>query len=103
MPEYTITTALACLGVVLWELLWARTGLFRTAQYWLSMAIVFAFQVLVDGWLTKLANPIVLYAPGQMLGIRFGLDIPIEDFGFGFVLVTAVLIRWERAKKRHAS
>jgi len=103
MPEYTIATGLACLGVVLAELLWARTGLFRTAQYWASLAIVFGFQVLVDGWLTKLADPIVFYAPERMLGVRFPLDIPVEDFGFGFVLVTAALIRWERAKKRQAS
>lgn len=100
MPEYTVATVGACLLVVLGEVLWARTGIFRRGQYWLAMAIVFAFQVLVDGWLTKLSDPIVLYAPRQMLGVRFPLDIPIEDFGFGFALVTAVLVLWERAKRR---
>ena len=100
MPEYTVATVVAVAAVVAAELLWARTGLFRRAQYWLAMAIVFFFQVLVDGWLTKLSDPIVNYAPAQMLGVRFPLDIPVEDFGFGFALVTAVLIGWERAKER---
>ena len=103
MPEYTIATAVGVVAVVVWELRWARTGLFRTAHYWVAMAIVFGFQVLVDGWLTKLGDPIVLYAPGQMLGLRFPLDIPVEDFGFGFVLVTATLIGWELAKRRQAA
>ena len=103
MLEYTIATVVACAVVVLVELLWAKTGIFATAQYWLAMLIVFAFQVLVDGWLTKLSDPIVLYAPGQLSGIRFGWDIPVEDFGFGFALVTAVLIIWERGKQRAAA
>jgi len=100
MPEYTVATVIAVILVVLAELFWARTGIFRTLQYWLSMAIVFAFQVLVDGWLTKLTDPIVLYAPAQMLGVRWPWDIPIEDFGFGFALVTAVIIAWKLLERR---
>lgn len=100
MPEYTVATVMAVILVVLAELSWARTGIFRTLQYWLAMAIVFAFQVLVDGWLTKLSDPIVLYAPEQMLGVRWPWDIPIEDFGFGFALVTAVIIAWKLLERR---
>ncbi|WP_269451913.1 hypothetical protein [Tessaracoccus coleopterorum] len=68
MPEYTAATLLAMAVVVLVELLLARTGIFRTAQYWLALAIMFAFQVLVDGWLTKLSAPIVSYHPGSSPG-----------------------------------
>ena len=100
MPEYTVATALAVVVVVVVELLWARTGIFRTAQYWITMAIVFFFQVLVDGWLTKLSDPIVRYAPAQFAGIRFPLDIPIEDFGFGFALVTVTIIAWQLAGRK---
>lgn len=100
MPEYTVATLAAVLLVVAIELLWARTGIFRTLQYWLALAIVFFFQVLVDGWLTRLSDPVVRYAPGTFLGVRFPLDIPIEDFGFGFALVTAVIIAWEVAGRR---
>lgn len=103
MLEYTIATVVACAVVVLIELRWAKTGIFTTAQYWLAMLIVFAFQVLVDGWLTKLSDPIVLYSPEHFSGIRVGWDSPIEDFGFGFALVTAVLIAWEYGKRRAAA
>ena len=102
MPEYTVATAVAVVVVVLFELLWARTGIFRTAQYWITMAIVFFFQVLVDGWLTKLDDPIVRYSPQHFLGVRFPFDIPIEDFGFGFALVTGTIIAWQLAGRRKA-
>ena len=80
------------------EVFWLRTGLFRSAQYWISMAIVFFFQVWVDGWLTKLSDPIVIYDPAQISGIRFPWDIPVEDFVYGAALLTLVLVLWERAR-----
>ena len=40
-----------------------RTGLFRRPSYWISMVIVIGFQILVDGWLTKLSAPIVVPRP----------------------------------------
>ena len=102
MPEYTVGTLLAIAVVVLVELLWARTGIFRKAQYWIALGIMFAFQVLVDGWLTKLSDPIVSYHPEQFSQLRFPWDIPIEDFGFGFALITASLILWEITGRRGA-
>ena len=100
MPEYTLATIVAVIAVIAVELFWARTGIFRTVQYWLTMAIVFFFQVLVDGWLTRLADPIVRYSRPQFAGIRFPFDIPIEDFGFGFALVTGSIIAWQLAGRR---
>ena len=100
MPEYTVLTVVSVLVVVALELFWWRTGIFRTLQYWLAMAIVFAFQILVDGWLTKLSDPIVIYNPQQMLGVRAPWDIPIEDFGFGFAMVTLAILLWRRALDR---
>ena len=32
------------------------------------------------------------------VGVRFPFDIPVEDFLFGFALVTAVLLLWERQR-----
>ena len=64
------------------------------------MLIMFVGQVIVDGWLTKLSAPIVLYDEDRTTGIRFPWDVPLEDFLFGFALITAVLLLWERAGAR---
>jgi lycopene cyclase domain-containing protein len=97
---YSVPAIVAALTVGALELTVLRTGLFRRPAYWLSMLIVVGFQILVDGWLTKLSAPIVVYDKRQTSGIRFPLDIPIEDFFFGFALVTAVLLLWERQRER---
>lgn len=105
VPEYTVLTAVAIVGVVALEVLAWRTGIFRTFRYWLALLIVFGFQVPVDGWLTKQSAPIVLYDETEMLGVRFPWDIPVEDFGFGFAMVTLTLLLWERSARsgRHAA
>ncbi|GAB3734052.1 lycopene cyclase domain-containing protein [Amycolatopsis oliviviridis] len=97
---YTVPAVAAVVVVVAVELVLLKTGLFRKLAYWLTMAIVTAFQIPVDGWLTKLSAPIVLYAPEHVTGLRFPWDIPVEDFLFGFALVTAVLLAWERSRPR---
>ena len=97
MGEYTAAASVAAALVVVAELAWLRTGLFRTRAYWLSMAIILFFMVLVDGWLTKLSAPIVLYNPDEMTGLRVPWDIPVEDYLFGFALVTLVMLLWDRA------
>jgi lycopene cyclase domain-containing protein len=102
MPEYTLLTIVSILAVVVLELAFLRTGIFRTAQYWCAMSIVFAFQVLVDGFLTRLSAPVVIYAPQHHLGIRWPWDIPIEDFGFGFSLVTLAILLWKAGSRRPA-
>jgi lycopene cyclase domain-containing protein len=100
VPEYTVLTAIAVVAVVALELFWFRTRIFATAQYWIAMLIIFAFQVPVDGWLTKSSNPIVIYNPTELSGLRVPWDIPIEDFGFGFAMVTLAILLWRRALAR---
>ena len=100
MPEYPLLTAIAVVAVAVLELAWFRTGIFRTAQYWLAIAITFFFQTLVDGWLTKLSAPIVIYNPAEQSGLRFPWDIPVEDFGFGWAMVTLTILVWLRLGKR---
>ncbi|MFC9250806.1 lycopene cyclase domain-containing protein [Amycolatopsis thailandensis] len=97
---YTVPAVAAVAVVVVFELVLLKTGLFRRPAYWLTMVIVTGFQIPVDGWLTKLSAPIVLYSPEHITGLRFPWDIPVEDFLFGFALVTAVLLVWERARQR---
>jgi lycopene cyclase domain-containing protein len=90
-------------GVVAVELTWLRTGIFRLKAYWVAMVIVVAFQVVVDGWLTKLSSPIVAYSADEFSGWRFPFDIPMEDFLYGFALVTFAILLWERQGPRDRS
>ena len=93
---YTLPAVAAVAAVVALEFGLLRTGLFRRRAYWITMAIVFGFQVAVDGWLTKTSAPIVVYDPRRLSGARVPFDIPVEDFLFGFALVTATLLLWQR-------
>jgi lycopene cyclase domain-containing protein len=97
---YTAPAILAVLAVLALELVWLRTGLFQRLAYWLSMVIVLGFQIPVDGWLTKRSAPIVSYDQRQASGIRLFFDIPVEDFLFGFAMLTAILMLWERQRAR---
>jgi lycopene cyclase domain-containing protein len=96
MPEYTVAASVGVVAVVVYELRFARTGIFRNRVYWITMAICLFFMVLVNGWLTKLSAPIVLYAPEAKTPWRFPLDIPVEDYLFGYALLTLVLVQWVR-------
>jgi lycopene cyclase domain-containing protein len=103
VPEYTVITVFAVVTVVAAEFLYFKSGIFTTAQYWWTMLIIFAFQIPVDGWLTKLSAPIVIYNPDEILGLRVPWDIPIEDFGFGFAMVTLAILLWRRWLDRRQS
>ena len=95
--EYTWASAVAVLVVVAVELFWLRTGIFTKLTFWISYAIIVFFQVVVDGWLTKLSAPIVLYNRDENSGIRFPWDVPVEDYLFGFALIVLTILLWERA------
>lgn len=95
---YTLPAVLALVAVFALELALLHTGLFRRPAYWLSMVIVLGFQIPVDGWLTKSSSPSFTFDDRHTIGVRFPFDIPIEDFLFGFALVTAVLLLWERQR-----
>ncbi|OBI83997.1 lycopene cyclase domain-containing protein [Mycobacterium asiaticum] len=95
---YTLPAVISVLAVCALEFAVLHTGLFRKPAYWLSMVIVMGFQIPVDGWLTKLSAPIVIYNERHTSGLRFPFDIPVEDFLFGFALVTGVLLGWERQR-----
>ena len=101
MPEYTVLAVLSVIATVLVEVLWLRTGIFRKGQYWIAMAIVYFFHVLVDGWLTKLSAPIVIYDESQITRVRIPWDIPVEDYLFGFSMITLTLLLWVRQGDRN--
>ncbi len=96
-------TSLSVLGVALsvaldWYVL--RTRLLARRLFWVSYAIVFGFQLLVNGLLT--ANRVVIYNPVDIAGgatpALFGSGriayAPIEDVLFGFALVVQSLAWW---------
>ena len=92
--EYTVASVAGVVLAVLLELLVLRTGLFRDPRYWVTLAIVAAFQLLVNGVLT--CPPIVSYDPVEILGPRIACA-PVEDLGFGFAMVTTTIALWRRA------
>lgn len=102
MPIYPALALLAAVLVVAAELLWFRSGLFRSRAYYVSMLIVFGFMVAVDGWLTKLSAPIVIYDDTQTTGIRPIWDILLEEFAYAFALLTMIILLWDRAGEREA-
>lgn len=102
MPVYPTLAVLAALAVVALEVGVLRSGLFRERAYWLSMAIVFGFMIPVDGWLTKLSAPIVLYREEDTSGLRPVWDIPFEEFAYAFALLTLVMLVWDRVGAREA-
>jgi lycopene cyclase domain-containing protein len=97
---YTVPALVSAALVVGLELAWLRTGLFRRVSFWIAYAICLFFQVLVDGWLTKLSAPIVRYDEEEMTGWRFPFDIPVEDYVYGFTLISLTLLLWERSRLR---
>jgi lycopene cyclase domain-containing protein len=100
LPAYTLAAIAAPLLVVALELLVLRTGLLRTARYWITMAIVLGFQIPVNGWLTKPQGTVVHYEPAAIIGVRAPVSFPIEDWGFGFAMVTFTLLVWKWLRDR---
>jgi lycopene cyclase domain-containing protein len=103
MPEYTALGVASVVAVVLLERHVWRTGVFRQRAYWITLGICLFFMLLVNGWLTKLSAPIVSYDPDQRTGWRLPWDIPVEDYLFGFSMLTLVLVLWERARPRRVA
>ena len=100
MALYPALATLAAAVVVVAELWWFRSGIFRSRAYYLSMLIVFGFMVAVDGWLTKLSAPIVIYDDAQTSGIRPIWDILLEEYAYAFALLTMVILLWDRSGER---
>lgn len=91
MKEYTVLAFAAAFGgVVLDRILGTRITSHR--RFWVAMAIMFFFKIPSNGYLT--GRPIVIYNPAYFLGFRLG-TIPVEDFFYGFGLITMTLVLWE--------
>lgn len=100
MPIYPALSIAAVAAVLVLELAVLRTGLLRQRAYWMSMGIVLVAMVLVDGWLTKLSAPIVIYDPADVSGWRPVWGILAEEYLFAWALLTLVLVCWEHAGRK---
>ena len=103
MPIYPTLAVAAALVVVVVELVVLRSGLFREPAYWISMAICYAFMIPVDGWLTKHSAAIVIYRPSDTSGVYPIWNIPLEEYAYGFALLTAVMLTWDRLGRNEAA
>ncbi len=95
MPEYTLWALLAAAGTVLLDR-FSDVRLLCRRSYYLFLAIIFGMKLLVNGALT--AGGIVRYDARFFLGLRL-FSIPLEDFLFGFSMITVTLLLWERSKQ----
>jgi lycopene cyclase domain-containing protein len=96
MKEYTLFSAISVFLTFILDKI-AKTGIFKRTEFYIFLPVIFFFKLLVNGFLT--GKEIVIYNPDFFLGLRIG-SIPVEDFLFGFSMVTITLIFWEFFKKR---
>ena len=99
MKEYTL---LAIISVMLTLLLCRKSParLLERKEFYLFMLVILFFKFMVNGYLT--ASLIVVYNPRFFLNVRVG-SIPVEDFLFGFSMVTLTILLWEHFKKSGSS
>jgi lycopene cyclase domain-containing protein len=99
VKEYSVAAIVAAgAALVLDRLLGTRLAASR--RFWIFQALMIPAQFLVNGYLT--GRPIVLYGSEFSLGIRL-FTIPIEDFLYGFSLMSFSLIFWEYFRQKSAS
>lgn len=96
---YTIGSLVAVLAALAFDWWLTRQRLVARARFWVAYAIILFFQLIMNGFLTGL--PVVTYDPQVHVGLRVA-NAPVEDIGFGFAMVLAVLTLWSRLGTRAA-
>ncbi|MFA4909191.1 MAG: lycopene cyclase domain-containing protein [Candidatus Omnitrophota bacterium] len=96
MREYTLLAIIFAAAIPVMDKIF-RTGLMKNRLFFVFLAVIFFFKLLVNGYLTS--RLIVIYNPEMFSGIRLG-SIPLEDFLFGFSMVGFCLIVWEKTQNR---
>ena len=96
---YTVAAGVGLVAAVVVDLAVLRTRLVISRLFWVAYAIVFGFQLLINGILTT--RGVVRYPESAIVGVRL-VGAPVEDLVFGFALVLLTLGLWTRAG-RHAT
>ena len=89
--SYTQIALIAVTAAVVLDLVLVRTRLLLRKAFWSSYAIILAFELLTNWWLTS--RNIVMYDRRQITGVRLA-SAPLEDLAFGFALILGVLSLW---------
>lgn len=96
MKEYTVLAAASVLVTIVLDRALGTRMLAKKA-FWIFLTVMTGFTFIVNGYLTW--RPIVLYSEKFFLNIRLW-TIPVEDFLYGFALITCTIILWEFFKGR---
>lgn len=91
MKEYTLLAVLSAAAAVLLDR-GLKTRVTSKGVFWIAIAIMMFFKIPSNGYLTW--RPIVIYNPAFFLDVRLG-TIPVEDFLYGFGLITFTIVLWE--------
>ncbi len=89
---YTLPTALSAIVTVTLDLFILRTRVVTTRHFLRFIGFMTIGFLICNGVLTAL--PVVTYNPAEMVDIRF-FSIPVEDFIYGFSLVTSTISIYE--------
>ena len=73
----------------------AKTGLVKRKMFWIFHLIVLGVTTLVDNFISGGA---VRFPPEMILGIKVG-STPVENYLFGFSLLTLNLVLFEKWRK----
>jgi lycopene cyclase domain-containing protein len=95
--SYSALAVAAVVAVLAVDLAVLRTRMVTRPVFWLSYAIVLAFQLLLNGVLT--GRGVVRYNAADIWGPRIAYA-PVEDLLFGFAMVTLTLASWAAVNRR---
>ncbi len=96
MKEYLLISILAVTVVLLLDQ-WCQTKLVKRKTFWVLHGVVILLASVVDNVIS--GRPYVFFNPEIILGIRV-LFVPIENYLFGFSMITLNLVLFERGKKK---
>jgi len=96
MKEYTVISIISVFAVIGLDAV-SGVNILKRKEYYFFLFIIACFMFFVNGYLT--GSDIVRYNQNYFLGIRLG-SIPLEDFLFGFSMVTLTIMMWESCKRR---
>jgi lycopene cyclase domain-containing protein len=89
--EYTLLAFGSAAAITVLDHL-LKTKVTHRRSFWITQAIMLFFEIPTNGYLTS--RPIVLYNPEMFLNLRLW-TIPVEDFVYGYGLITLTLIFWD--------